>query len=145
LAQAALGSGESANKLVVEARLKGAGLRWGRQNVNPLLVLRNAVCNREWKQTWQTSVAQRQALHTHQRLAQSQQRLECVFWFLVIWGARVYRLSLPSVAAYTAPTSGESLAKQPTRRIGSGYSWHKPFLRRPPSSPVATAELCAKK
>ncbi len=26
---------ESANKLVVEARLKGAGMRWGRQNVNP--------------------------------------------------------------------------------------------------------------
>ena len=31
------GSVESANKLVVEARLKGAGMRWGRQNVNPML------------------------------------------------------------------------------------------------------------
>ncbi|MGZ3627639.1 MAG: ISKra4 family transposase [Ktedonobacteraceae bacterium] len=45
---------ESANKLVVEARLKGAGMRWGRQNVNLMLVLRNAVCNREWKQAWAT-------------------------------------------------------------------------------------------
>lgn len=42
------GSVESANKLVVEARLKGAGMRWGRQNVNPMLVLRNAVYNRGW-------------------------------------------------------------------------------------------------
>ena len=42
------GSVESANKLVVEARLKGAGMRWGRHNVNLMLVLRNAVCNREW-------------------------------------------------------------------------------------------------
>jgi hypothetical protein len=30
------GSVESANKLVVEARLKGAGMRWERQNVNPM-------------------------------------------------------------------------------------------------------------
>ena len=33
------GSVESANKLVVEARLKGAGMRWGRHNVNSMLVL----------------------------------------------------------------------------------------------------------
>ena len=34
-----IGSGcmESANKLVVEARLKGAGMHWARGNVNPLL------------------------------------------------------------------------------------------------------------
>src|SRR5258705_9993793 len=38
------GSVESANKVVVEARLKGAGMHWCRQNVNPMLVLRNAVC-----------------------------------------------------------------------------------------------------
>jgi hypothetical protein len=32
------GSVEIANKLVVEARLKGAGMHWARSNVNPLLV-----------------------------------------------------------------------------------------------------------
>ncbi len=38
-----LGSGcvESANKLVVEARLKGAGMHWARPNVDPLLALRS--------------------------------------------------------------------------------------------------------
>ena len=46
------GSVESANKIVVEARLKGAGMRWGRQNVNPMLVLRNGVCNQRWNETW---------------------------------------------------------------------------------------------
>src|SRR6266704_228137 len=99
------GSVESANKLVVEARLKGAGMRWGRQNVNPMLVLRNAVCNREWKQTWATSVAQRQALRTQRRQAKSQQRLDSAFWFLVVWGVRVYRLSHPPVAASPTPTA----------------------------------------
>jgi hypothetical protein len=54
-----IGSGvvESANKLVVEARLKGAGMHWARTNVNPLLALRNAVCNDRWDQTWATSSA----------------------------------------------------------------------------------------
>ena len=138
------GSVESANKLVVEARLKGAGMRWRRQNVNPMLVLRNAVCNRQWKQTWATAVAQRQALRTHHRQAKSQQRLDRAFWFLVVWGVRVYRLSHPPVAAATKAPA-EAIAKNPTRRSSSGYSWHKPFLRRPPSTTVATEEVCAKK
>ena len=30
---------------IVEARLKGAGMHWERTNVNPMLALRNAVCN----------------------------------------------------------------------------------------------------
>lgn len=54
-----IGSGmvESANKLVVEARLKGAGMHWSRASVNPLLALRNAVCNDRWAEAWQQSVA----------------------------------------------------------------------------------------
>jgi hypothetical protein len=52
------GMGESANKLVVEARLKGAGMHWERASVNPLLALRNAVCNDRWEEAWQQSAAQ---------------------------------------------------------------------------------------
>ena len=102
------GSVESANKLVVEARLKGAGMRWHRQNVNPMLVLRNAVCNREWKQTWATAVAQRQALRTQHRQAQSQQRLESALWFLIVWGVRLHRLSHPSAPTTTTARSSRS-------------------------------------
>jgi len=52
-----IGSGivESANKLVVEARLKGAGMHWARPNVNPLLVLRTAACNDRWDERWAQS------------------------------------------------------------------------------------------
>lgn len=46
------GSVESGNKLVVEARLKGAGMHWERQNVNPMLALRNIVCSDRWKTDW---------------------------------------------------------------------------------------------
>jgi len=138
------GSVESANKLVVEARLKGAGMRWGRQNVNRMLVLRNAVCNRQWHEIQSTSRAQRQALRTSQRQADSQQRLTSALWFLVFCGVRVYRLSHPPVPVSTSPTP-QVLAEHPTRRLGAGYSWRKPFLRRPPSSRVRSEEICAKK
>jgi hypothetical protein len=138
------GSVESANKLVVEARLKGAGMRWERRNVNPLLVLRNAVCNREWQQTWEDSVAQRRAFRTQRRLAKSQQRLESAVWFQVFWGVQVHRLSHPSAAAVPT-TTAQASEKQPTARPGAGYSWRKPFLRRPPATTSATVELCAKK
>lgn len=49
-----IGSGcvESANKLVVEARLKGAGMHWARANVNPMLALRTLLANHRWTQTW---------------------------------------------------------------------------------------------
>jgi hypothetical protein len=48
------GSGvvESANKAVVEARLKGAGRRWAEANVNPLVALRGAVCSDRWAAAW---------------------------------------------------------------------------------------------
>jgi len=73
-----IGSGmvESANKLVVEARLKGTGMRWERANVNPLLALRNGVCNERWQETWQTACHQRRQLlreHRHEQVKQRQQ------------------------------------------------------------------------
>jgi hypothetical protein len=50
-----IGSGivESANKLVVEARLKGAGMHWKPEHVDPMLVLRTALYSQTWDQRWQ--------------------------------------------------------------------------------------------
>ena len=49
-----IGSGmvESANKLVVEVRLKGAGMHWKRENVDPMRALRNIICSDRWDQEW---------------------------------------------------------------------------------------------
>jgi hypothetical protein len=49
-----IGSGmvESANKLVVEARLKGSGMHWGREHVNPMLALRAVICSQRWDAVW---------------------------------------------------------------------------------------------
>ena len=49
-----IGSGavESANKLVMEARLKGSGMHWARKNVDPMLALRTLVCSGRWGEAW---------------------------------------------------------------------------------------------
>lgn len=49
-----IGSGivESANKLVVEARLKGSGMHWAEEHVNPMVALRTIVCSDRWEEAW---------------------------------------------------------------------------------------------
>ena len=137
------GSVESANKLVVEARLKGAGMRWQRQNVNPMLTLRNGVCNRRWHEMWATARGQRQGQRLKLRQAASQQRLSEACWLLAWWSVRLARLShRPAPAAPSPPVPGGR--QPPTRRLGTDYSWHKPFLRRPPPAAVRTEEVAAK-
>ena len=55
------GSVESANKLVVEARLKGSGMHWAPAQVDPMLALRNVVCNDRWAEAWPQIAAQLRA------------------------------------------------------------------------------------
>lgn len=49
-----IGSGavESANKLVVEARLKGSGMHWAREHVDPMVALRTIACSDRWEEAW---------------------------------------------------------------------------------------------
>ena len=58
--QIPIGSGnvESAHKVVMQQRMKQAGMRWAEENVNPMLTLRTALCNQTWKATWQEIEAQ---------------------------------------------------------------------------------------
>jgi hypothetical protein len=46
------GSTESANKIVVEARLKGSGMHWARAHVDPLVALRTLACANRWPEAW---------------------------------------------------------------------------------------------
>jgi hypothetical protein len=72
-----IGSGvvESGNKLVVEARLKGAGMHWSRLSVNPLLALRNAVCNDRWAEAWQQSACHIRRFGVRRRPIEPKQKL----------------------------------------------------------------------
>jgi len=77
-----IGSGvvESANKIVVEARLKGSGMHWAENHVNPMLCLRNIICSDRWAEEWPKietklrSQAQkrREELHKKRRSAQKE-------------------------------------------------------------------------
>jgi len=72
-----IGSGmvESANKVVVEDRLKGAGMHWAQASVNPLLALRNAVCNERWAECWSViEQAQRQSVLAKRRARRAKRR-----------------------------------------------------------------------
>ncbi len=73
-----IGSGatESGNKVVVEARLKGAGMHWARPHVDPLLALRNIVCNDRWDETWPQIVAHLRRQEAAQRAARRRKRQE---------------------------------------------------------------------
>lgn len=46
------GSAESAHKVVVHCRMKQAGMRWAAPHLDPLLTLRNLICNGRWSQGW---------------------------------------------------------------------------------------------
>jgi hypothetical protein len=52
--QIPIGSGnvESGHKVVMQQRMKQAGMRWAEENLNPMLTLRVALCNQTWKATW---------------------------------------------------------------------------------------------
>jgi hypothetical protein len=85
----ASGCVESANKLVVEARLKGGGMHWAPANVNPLVALRCRWCNGRWPAAWPAIWAAWRtdaATRRHQRRADRQ------------------RVAVPPPAAETAPT-----------------------------------------
>jgi hypothetical protein len=53
--QIPIGSGnvESGHKVVMQQRMKQAGMRWAEANLNPMLALRLALCNQTWKTSWQ--------------------------------------------------------------------------------------------
>jgi hypothetical protein len=77
-----IGSGavESANKIVVEARLKGSGMHWAEEHVNPMLCLRNIICSDRWAEDWpkietrlrSQARKRREALHQKRQPAQQE-------------------------------------------------------------------------
>jgi len=72
-----IGSGmvESGNKVVMQARLKGAGMRWEPGNVNPMLALRMALCNQRWQENWQQQWKEQQKVREQRRWKEQQKRV----------------------------------------------------------------------
>jgi hypothetical protein len=116
-----IGSGivESANKNVVQTRLKGPGTHWHRANVNPRLALRNL----EWNERWQEGWAEIEALKKQARQARRQARREVrqaevkmVEMSVVSEVGQVSSPILPQAARARAAYNGQPAAAHPWRR-----------------------------
>src|SRR5260370_13928106 len=124
-----IGSGmvESANKNVVEARLKGTGMHWERSHVNPMLALRTAVCNDRWREMWQKALQQHRKLQALHRSARAKPRASA----FLAGGDGSSQESPPSpsaaVSEYLSP---------PARALRVSEAEAPPV---PPSSPVPEA------
>ena len=119
-----IGSGivESGNKVVMQARLKGAGMHWVPVHVNPLLALRTAACNDRWEEAQQQLRAYRQGqrqLHREQQALQHLREQFCQTLHNHI-GQPPPAPALPALAPSPPP---------PTSRVLPRYSWRQPFLR----------------
>jgi len=139
-----IGSGcvERANKQVVEARLKGAGMHWERDNVNPMLVLRNAVCNQRWDETWKVSRLQRQRLRQQQRADRTQARCEQAlarFLKLFLWCKPLTLRAPPGpVPAPTNHLTSAPLEPPPgSHRPAANHPWRRPIVARPKEGALA--------
>lgn len=71
--QVPIGSGivESGHKVVMQSRLKQAGMRWAQPNLNPMLALRLALCNKVWATNWQAIYARTRQRKRQQRLGKT--------------------------------------------------------------------------
>jgi hypothetical protein len=137
------GSGmvESANKLVVEVRLKGAGMHWERHTVNPMLALRNGACNGRWQETWQVAGSQARKQGALRRTKRAERRREA-------------RLTLRNPALLTSPPPpqlmeplttppGLSPLSVPAATLpgSSRPSAHHPWKRSPACAPKRFAKI----
>jgi hypothetical protein len=148
-----IGSGmvESANKIVVQARLKGAGMHWAPSHVNPMLALRSAVCSERWDEAWQDQLKEHQSQRASARqdLASTRWR-DCLTSLLLLhWR---FRLSAPNPSAPLPPPSPNPPAplpisaprlKEPAATLpgSSRPSAHHPWKRGPSCAPNGLAKI----
>ena len=105
-----IGSGmvESGNKVVMQARLKGAGMHWAPPHVNPLLALRCSACNDLWDEDYEQAQIhiekQRLLARDERRRRRYEQHLRCLHVFLLMWQ---WRSSKPRPIVDADPSSSE--------------------------------------
>lgn len=129
------GAVESANKLVVEARLKGSGMHWARPHVDPMLALRNIVCSDRWEEAWPQIVHTLRQQEQQRRTTRRQQRQAVT---------TAPPLPPPAPATPQPVTTTPCLTSQPTkpaapsapRRPAANHPWRRMPLGRARLEPV---------
>lgn len=116
----ASGATESGNKLVVEARLKGAGMHWARAQVDPLLALRNLACNDRWDEAWPQIAAQLRQQAREARAARRQQRR-----------ARIQAETTRAATPASLPPAPTPLASEPPPTTTAELAPRRPAANHP--------------
>jgi hypothetical protein len=119
-----IGSGpvESANKLVVEARLKGAGMHGARAHVDPMLALRNAVCSDRWAEAWEQIERGLREQAGQRRATRREQRAP---------GAAAETGVQAEASAAPPAAGGEAPARAGQGRTGAGAAGRRPAADHP--------------
>ncbi len=124
------GSVESANKLVVENRLKGSGMHWARGNVNPMVALRGMCCSDRWADGWPALWRQ---LH-RQRAERRHSGVEQIL-------PEADATALATLASVRAGPERRPASARPPKMLNgrptAAHPWRKPFLRPQHSMPPA--------
>jgi len=120
----ASGAVESANKLVVEARLKGAGRRWAEASVNPMVGLRGALCSGRWGEAWAAIAAARRPRADRPQPAAAPAASAASV------AAPVRRPRHPAVPAVPPAGPPRAIAGRPT----AAHPWKRSAGARPPST-----------
>jgi hypothetical protein len=124
-----IGSGivESGNKLVVQARLKGAGMHWAEANVNPMLALRNILCSGRWREDW-PKIEYRLRLLARQRRQQIHRKHHPAPPSSLVARALQGDFDLASAQLPSQPTTSSSPRKNPWRN----FTYGKALFQRHP-------------
>ena len=142
------GAVESANKLVVENRLKGSGMHWAPVHVDPMLALRNIACNDRWAEAWplihrqhRQQSAQQSTIRRQQRLANRRAPVLLQPSLPLSSTKPVQEAALPVLSTpLTAPARPTDLPKTPYRPSAS-HPWRQPFLLKTKPQSVQTKPL----
>jgi hypothetical protein len=127
------GSVESAHTVVVEARLNGAGMRWARANVNPMLALRNAVCNDRWDEVWRQIEAEQRRRVDRRRQDRRQRGAVCATAPVAAPSAPLLTPDALPAPELPVPVPREPVTPLPVptpRRPAADHPWRRAWSRR---------------
>jgi hypothetical protein len=123
-----IGSGvvESANKGVVQARLKGPGMQWKLENVNGMLALRTAECNDRWQEALKQIRGQQRREQKQHHVQQHQQRVQ--HRFVPLKQAIIRLMLMRATVVGSAPSvSSTTTAPKPRSRPAASHPWRRAF------------------
>ena len=135
-----IGSGvvESANKLVVEARLKGSGMHWADAQVNPMLALRNVVCSDRWDEAWDQiseqlrhQARERQSALRAERQKRAGSAEEGAQEEVAAEPVRETPVAVTAAKEQTSPQAVRETTTTESRRPGKHHPWRRMPISRP--------------